>query len=152
VVDSDDWLRARLQLLIGAAGLTARLFKSAEEYLNRNIAKPFKDEELLGAVRCGVERDSAARLQRRTLDVLRARLTNWQDHLNYNNSGTADSDDFAHTGSAPRNGRTACRWQIWSAWSAALEQTECNHPLCGTQSCTHFERRSSPFSPSYPQP
>jgi len=48
--------------------------------------------------------------------------TNWQDHLNYNNSGTADSDDFAHTWSAPRNGRTACRWQIWSAWSAALEQ------------------------------
>lgn len=133
IVDSDDLLRARLQVLIGAAGLTVTPFKSAEEYLNRNpsqpvnctvldvrlpgmsgldlqfrltkarsetplvflaaqndlrtavramkagaldfLAKPFNDEELLGAVRCGVERDRAARLQRRTLDVLRTRLT-----------------------------------------------------------------------------
>jgi FixJ family two-component response regulator len=132
IVDGDDLLRARLQILIGAAGLTARLFESAEEYLNGNtsqlanctvldvrlrgmsgldlqfrlaearcetplvflaaqndlrtvvramqagavdfLAKPFKDEELLGAVRCGIERDCAARLQRRTLAVLRARL------------------------------------------------------------------------------
>src|SRR5262245_26228154 len=133
IVDSDDLSRARLQALIGAAGLTARLFKSAEEYLNGNtsqlvnctvldvrlpgmsgldlqsrlaaarcetplvflaaqndlrtavramkagavdfLAEPFKDEELLGAVRCGIERDRVARLQRRTLDVLHARLT-----------------------------------------------------------------------------
>ena len=132
IVDSDDLLRARLQVLIGAAGLTARLFKSAEEYLSRStaqpvnctvldvplpgisgldvqfrltkagcetplvfltaqnnvrtavramkggavdfLAKPFKDDELLDAVRCGVERDRAALSQRRTLDVLRARL------------------------------------------------------------------------------
>ena len=38
------------------------------------LTKPFEDEELLDAVRCGVERDRAARLQRRTLDVLRGRL------------------------------------------------------------------------------
>jgi FixJ family two-component response regulator len=133
IVDSDDLLRARLQVLIGAAGLTARLFKSAEEFLSRStsqpvnctvldvalpgisgldlqfrlaragsetplvfltaqsdvrtavramkagavdfLAKPFKDDELLDAVRCGVECDRAARSQRRTLDVLRARLT-----------------------------------------------------------------------------
>jgi FixJ family two-component response regulator len=133
IVDGDDLLRARLQVLIGAAGLTVTLFKSAEEYLNRNasqpvnctvldvrlpgmsgldlqfrmakaryetplvflaaqndlrtavramkagavdfLAKPFKDEELLGAVRCGIERDRAARLQRRSLDVLHTRLT-----------------------------------------------------------------------------
>ena len=133
IVDNDDLSRARLQVLIGAAGLAARLFKSAEEYLNRStsqpvnctvlnvalpgisgldlqfrltkagcetplvflatqndvrtavramkagavdfLAKPFKDDELLDAVRCGVERDRAARSQRRTLDALRARLT-----------------------------------------------------------------------------
>ena len=133
IVDGDDLLRGRLQVLIGAAGLTARLFKSAEEYLSRStsqpvnctvldvplpgisgldlqfqltkagcetalvfltaqndvrtavramkagavdfLAKPFKDDELLDAVRCGVERDRAARSQRQTLDVLRARLT-----------------------------------------------------------------------------
>ena len=133
IIDSDDLLRARLQVLIGAAGLIARPFKSAEEYLSRNtsqpvnctvldvslpgissldlqfrltragcetplvfltaqnnvrmavramkagavdvLAKPFKDEELLDAVGCGVERDRAARSQRRTLDVLHARLT-----------------------------------------------------------------------------
>jgi len=133
IVDSDNLLRARLQVLIGTAGLAARLFKSAEEYLNRStsqpvnctvlnvalpgisgldlqfrlakagsetplvflaaqndvrtavramkagavdfLAKPFKDDELLDAVRCGVERDRAARSQRRTLDALRARLT-----------------------------------------------------------------------------
>jgi FixJ family two-component response regulator len=132
IIDGDDLLRARLQVLIEAAGLTTKLFKSAEEYLNRNtsqpvnctvldvrlpgmsgldlqfrlakarrktplvfltahndvrtsvramkagavdfLAKPFKGEELLDAVRCGVERDRAARLQRRALDVLRGRL------------------------------------------------------------------------------
>ena len=133
IVDTDDSLQSRLQLLLGAAGLTARPFRSAEEYLNRNashlvncavldvqlpgmsgldlqfrlaktrretplvfltahndvrtsvramkagavdfLTKPFKDEELLDAVRCGIERDRAARLQRRTLDVLCGRLT-----------------------------------------------------------------------------
>jgi FixJ family two-component response regulator len=132
IIDSDDFLRARLQVLIGAAGMTAKLFKSAEEYLNRSksilpncavldvrlpgmsgldlqsrlakakhktplvfltaqndvrtsvramkagaadfLTKPFEDEELLNVVRCGVERDRAARLQRKTLDVLRGRL------------------------------------------------------------------------------
>jgi FixJ family two-component response regulator len=132
IIDGDDLLRARLQVLIEAAGLTTKLFKSAEEYLNRNtsqpvnctvldvrlpgmsgldlqfrlakarrktplvfltahndvrtsvramkagavdfLAKPFEGEELLDAVRCGVERDRAARLQRRALDVLRGRL------------------------------------------------------------------------------
>jgi FixJ family two-component response regulator len=120
-----------LQVLIEAAGLTTKLFKSAEEYLNRNtshlvnctvldvrlpgmsgldlqfrlakatrktplvfltaqndvrtsvramkagavdfLPKPFESEELLDAVRCGVEHDRAARLQRRALDVLRSR-------------------------------------------------------------------------------
>ena len=133
IVDSDDLLRARLQVLIGAAGLTARPFKSAEEYLGSNLSqpvncavldvslpgmngldlqrrltkagcetplvfltaqnnvrtavramkagavdflgKPFKEEELLDALAYGLERDRAARSQRRTLDVLRARLT-----------------------------------------------------------------------------
>jgi FixJ family two-component response regulator len=132
IVDSDDSMRARLRVLIGAAGLTTELFESAEEYLNRTrshlpnctvldvrlpgmsgldlqfrlakarrktplvfltaqndvrtsvramkagavdfLTKPFEDEELLDAVRCGVEHDHAARLQRRTLDVLRGRL------------------------------------------------------------------------------
>jgi FixJ family two-component response regulator len=132
VIDSDASLRARLQVLIGAAGLTTKLFRSAEEYLNRYtfhlpnctvldvrlpgmsgldlqfrlaktrrntplvfltaqndvrtsvramkagavdfLTKPFEDAALLDAVRCGVERDHAARLQGRTLDVLRGRL------------------------------------------------------------------------------
>jgi FixJ family two-component response regulator len=133
IIDSDDVLRSRLQLLIGAVGLTVRLFQSAEEYLSGNafqlanctvldvrlpgmggldlqyrlaktkretplvfltahndvkmsvqamkagavdfLTKPVKDEELLGAVRCGIERDRATRLQQRTLDVLGGRLT-----------------------------------------------------------------------------
>lgn len=133
IVDGDDSLRVRLHDLIGAAGLTTRFFKSAEEYLSRNtsllpncivlevrlpgmsgldlqfrlaragrktslvfltaqndvrtsvramkagavdfLTKPFEDEALLDAVRCGVERDRAAHSQKRTLDVLRGRLT-----------------------------------------------------------------------------
>jgi len=133
IIDSDDSLQSRLQFLLGAVGLTARPFKSAEEYLNRNasqpvncavldvrlpgmsgldlqfrlakirretplvfltahndvrtsvramkagavdfLTKPFKDEEVLDAVRCGVDRDRAARSQRRHLDVLCGRLT-----------------------------------------------------------------------------
>jgi FixJ family two-component response regulator len=133
IIDSDDLLQAQLQVLIGAAGLTASLFKSAEEYLNSHtsllvnctvldvplpgmsgldlqfrlakakretplvfltaqndvrtsvramkagavdfLTKPFIDEELLDAVKRGVERDRSARLQRRTLDVLCGRLT-----------------------------------------------------------------------------
>jgi FixJ family two-component response regulator len=132
IVDSDDSLRARLQVLFGAAGLTVELFKSAEEYLKRSkfhlpnctvldvqlpdisgldlqsrlvkakrktplvfltaqndvrtsvramkagaidfLTKPFQDEELLDAVRSGIERDLAARLQKQTLDELRTRL------------------------------------------------------------------------------
>ena len=35
IIDSDASLRTRLQTLIGAAGLTATPFKSAEEYLNK---------------------------------------------------------------------------------------------------------------------
>ena len=35
IIDSDTSLRARLKLLIRAAALTTKLFKSAEEYLNR---------------------------------------------------------------------------------------------------------------------
>jgi len=38
------------------------------------LTKPFQDEELLDAVRCGIERDLAARLQKQTLDELRTRL------------------------------------------------------------------------------
>jgi FixJ family two-component response regulator len=38
------------------------------------LTKPFQDEELLDAVRCGIERDLAARLQNQTLDELRTRL------------------------------------------------------------------------------
>jgi FixJ family two-component response regulator len=126
-------LQTRLRVLIGAAGLTVRLFKSAEEYLNSNtsqlvnctvldvplpgmsgldlqfrlakakretplvfltaqndvrtsvramkagavdfLTKPFIDEELLDAVRRGVERDRSARLQRRTVDELWDLLT-----------------------------------------------------------------------------
>jgi FixJ family two-component response regulator len=132
IIDSDASLRARLQALIEAAGLTTEFFKSAEEYLNkytfhlpnctvldvrlpgmsgldlqfrlaktrRNaplvfltaqndvktsvrvmkagavdfLTKPFKDEALLDAVICGVERDRAARLKERSLDMLRSRL------------------------------------------------------------------------------
>jgi FixJ family two-component response regulator len=131
IIDNDASLRGRLQALIGAAGLTAKLFRSAEEYLNRYtfhrpnctvldvrlpgmsgldlqfrlktrgstplvfltaqndvrtsvramkagavdfLIKPFEDLVLLDAVMCGVERDRAARLQERTLDVLRGRL------------------------------------------------------------------------------
>src|SRR5262245_45491945 len=40
IVHGDDLLRARLQVLIGAAGLTATPFKSAEEYLNRDTSQP----------------------------------------------------------------------------------------------------------------
>ena len=132
VIDSDDSLRARLRILLEAAGLKIELFKSAEEYLKRSkshspncivldvrlpgisgldlqsrqaktrrttplvfltaqnevrtsvramkagaidfLAKPFQDEELLDAVRSGIERDLAACLQKRTLDELRTRL------------------------------------------------------------------------------
>jgi DNA-binding CsgD family transcriptional regulator len=38
------------------------------------LTKPFQDEELLDAVRGGIERDLAARLQKQTLDELRTRL------------------------------------------------------------------------------
>jgi FixJ family two-component response regulator len=132
IIDNDASLRGRLQVLIGAAGLTTKLFRSAEEYLNRYafhppnctvldvrlpgmsgldlqfrlaktrgnatlvfltaqsdvrtcvramkagavdfLIKPFEDKALLDAVMRGVERDRAARLQERTLDVLRGRL------------------------------------------------------------------------------
>ncbi len=36
IIDSDDFLRARLRILLGAAGLKSELFKSAEEYLKRS--------------------------------------------------------------------------------------------------------------------
>jgi FixJ family two-component response regulator len=120
IIDSDDSLRARLRILLEAAGLKIELFKSAEEYLKRSkshspncivldvrlpgisgldfqsrqaktghktpllfltaqnevrtsvramkagaiefLTKPFQDEELLDAVRSGIERDVAARL------------------------------------------------------------------------------------------
>ena len=132
IIDNDASLRGRLQVLIGAAGLTSKLFRSAEEYLNRYafhlpnctvldvrlpgmsgldlqfrlaatrgnaplvfltthsdvrtsvramkagavdfLIKPFEDKALLDAVMRGVERDRAARLQERTLNVLRGRL------------------------------------------------------------------------------
>jgi len=132
IIDSDDSLRARLRILLEAAGLKIELFKSAEEYLKRSkfhspncivldvrlpgisgldlqsrqaktrrkipfvfltaqnevrasvramkagaidfLTKPFQDEELLDAVRSGIERDLAARLQKQTLDELRTRL------------------------------------------------------------------------------
>jgi FixJ family two-component response regulator len=132
VIDSDDSLRARLRILLEAAGLKIELFKSAEEYLKRCkshspncivldvrlpgisgldlqsrqattrrktplvfltahnevrtsvramkagaidfLTKPFQDEELLDAVRSGIELDLAARLQEQTLDELRTRL------------------------------------------------------------------------------
>jgi len=132
IIDNDDSLRARLRILLGAAGLEIELFKSAEEYLKRSgshspncivldvrlpgisgldfqsrqaktrrktplvfltaqnevrtsvramkagaidfLTKPFQDEELLNAVRSGIERDLAARLQKQTLDELRTRL------------------------------------------------------------------------------
>jgi len=38
------------------------------------LIKPFPDEELLDAVRCGIECDRALRLQKQTLDELRTRL------------------------------------------------------------------------------
>src|SRR4029077_14879985 len=132
IIDSDDSLRARLRILLEAAGLKIELFKSAEEYLKRSkshspncivldvrlpgisgldlqsrqaktrrktplvfltaqnevrtsvramkagavdfLTKPFQDEELLDAVRNGIELDLAARLQKQTLDELRTRL------------------------------------------------------------------------------
>ena len=36
IIDSDDSLRARLRILLEAAGVEVELFKSAEEYLKRN--------------------------------------------------------------------------------------------------------------------
>ena len=132
IIDSDDSLRARLGILLGAAGLKIELFKSAEEYLKRSkshspncivldvqlpgisgldlqsrqaktrrktplvfltaqnevrtsvramkagaidyLIKPFQDEELLDAVKSGIECDGALRLQKQTLDELRTRL------------------------------------------------------------------------------
>jgi FixJ family two-component response regulator len=132
VIDSDDSSRARLLILLEAAGLKIELFESAEEYLKRSkshspncivldvqlpgisgldlqsrqaktrrktplvfltahnevrtsvramkagaidfLIKPFQDEELLDAVRSGIELDLAARLQRQTFDELRTRL------------------------------------------------------------------------------
>jgi FixJ family two-component response regulator len=132
IINNDASLRGRLQVLIGAAGLTTKLFRSAEEYLDSyafeppnctvldvrlpglsgldlqfRLAKtggnaplvfltaqsdvrtsvramkagavdflinPFEDKVLLDAVMRGIERDRAARLQERTLDVLRGRL------------------------------------------------------------------------------
>jgi FixJ family two-component response regulator len=132
IIDSDDFLRARLRILLEAAGLKIELFKSAEEYLKRSkshspncivldvrlpgisgldlqsrqaktrrktplvfltaqndvrmsvramkagaidfLTKPFQDEELLDAVRSGIERDVVARLQKQALDELRTRL------------------------------------------------------------------------------
>jgi FixJ family two-component response regulator len=132
IIDSDDSLRARLRILLEAAGLKIELFKSAEEYLTRSksnspncivldvrlpgisgldlqsrqaktkrktplvfltaqnevrasvramkagaidyLTTPFQDGELLDAVRSGIKRDLAARLQKRTLDKLRTRL------------------------------------------------------------------------------
>jgi FixJ family two-component response regulator len=132
IIDSDDSLRARLRILLLAAGLKVELFKSAEEYLKRSkfhspncivldvrlpgisglelqsrqaktrcktplvfltaqnevrtsvramkagaidyLIKPFQDEELLDAVKSGIECDRALRLQKQTLDELRTRL------------------------------------------------------------------------------
>src|SRR5262245_41405257 len=132
IIDNDASLRERLQVLIGAAGLTTKLFRSAEEYLDSYafqapnctlldvrlpgmsgldlqfrlaktggnaplvfltaqsdvrtsvramkagavdfLIKPFEDKALLDAVMRGVKQDRAARLQERTLDVLRGRL------------------------------------------------------------------------------
>ena len=132
IIDSDDSLRARLRILLGAAGLKSELFKSAEEYLKRSeshspncivldvrlpgisgldlqsrlartrcktplvfltaqnevrmsvramkagaidyLIKPFQDEELLDAVKGGIECDRALRLQKLTLDELQTRL------------------------------------------------------------------------------
>jgi FixJ family two-component response regulator len=131
IIDSDDSVRARLRILLGAAGLKIELFKSAEEYLKRSkshspncivldvqlpgisgldlqsrqaktrrktplvfltaqnevrtsvramkagaidyLIKPFQDEELLDAVKSGIECDRALRLQKQTLDELRTR-------------------------------------------------------------------------------
>jgi FixJ family two-component response regulator len=132
IIDSDDSLRARLRILLGAAGLKVELFNSAEEYLKRSkshspncivldvglpgmsgldlqsrqaktrgktplvfltaqnevrtsvramkagaidyLIKPFQDEELLDAVKSGIECDRALRWQKQTLDELRTRL------------------------------------------------------------------------------
>jgi len=132
IIDSDDSLRARLQALLGGAGLKDEPFKSAEDYLTRTkshspncivldvrlpgisgldlqsrlakigrkipfvfltaqnevrmsvraikagaidyLIKPFYDEELLDAVKSGIECDRALRLQKQTLDELRTRL------------------------------------------------------------------------------
>jgi FixJ family two-component response regulator len=132
IIDRDDSLRARLQILLGSAGVTVELFKSAEEYLKRSkshspncivldvllpgisgldlqsrlartrhktplvflsaqnevrtsvramkagavdyLTKPFQDDELLDAVKSGIERDRALRLKKQTLDKLRTRL------------------------------------------------------------------------------
>lgn len=132
VIDNDDSLRARLGVLLGAAGTKVEFFKSAEEYLRRRkydspncivlevrlpgisgldlqsrlattslktplvflsaqnevktcvramkagaidyLTKPFHDEELLDAVKTGIEDDRALRLHKQTLDELRIRL------------------------------------------------------------------------------
>jgi len=132
IIDSDDSLRARLQTLLGGAGLKVEPFKSAEDYLTRTkshspncivldvrlpgisgldlqsrlaktgrkipcvfltaqnevrmsvraikagaidyLIKPFYDEELLDAVKSGIECDRALRLQKQTLEALRTRL------------------------------------------------------------------------------
>ena len=132
IIDSDDFVRARLRILLEGAGLQVELFKSAEEYLKRGksdspncivlevrlpgiggldlqsrqaktrrktplvfltaqnevrtsvramkagaidyLIKPFQDEELLDAVRSGIECDRALRLQKQTLEELRTRL------------------------------------------------------------------------------
>jgi len=38
IIDSDDSLRARLRILLEAAGLKIELFKSAEEYLRKQVS------------------------------------------------------------------------------------------------------------------
>lgn len=132
IIDADDFMRARLRILLEGAGLQVDLFKSAEEYLKRTkfhspncivldvrlpgisgldlqsrqartrrktpfvfltaqneartavlamkagavdyLIKPFQDEELLDAVKSGMECDRAQRLQKQTLDEVQTRL------------------------------------------------------------------------------
>jgi FixJ family two-component response regulator len=132
IIDSDDFVRAQLRILLEGAGLQVALFKSAEEYLKWTkfhtanctvldvrlpgisgldllsgqagtrrkapfvfltaqneartavlamkagavdyLIKPLQDEELLNAVKSGMECDRARRLQKQTLDELRTRL------------------------------------------------------------------------------
>src|SRR5258708_34660093 len=132
IIDSDDSLRARLQTLLGGAGLKVEPFKSAEDYLTRTkshspncivldvrlpgisgldlqsrqaktgrktplvflitqneartsvramkagaigyLIKPFQDEELLDAVKSGIECDRGLRLQKKSLGERRARV------------------------------------------------------------------------------